>query len=125
MAETTTRKPRSLALVLLAAGKGKRLKSETPKVLHPVGGRAMLDRVLDTLEAAGIGRVYVVTGFNEEQVKSHLNGRAECVTQREQLGTGCTERQPELRERLAQALAELGGRGRAFRAGTFHVERRA
>ena len=42
LAETTKRTPRSLALVVLAAGKGKRLKSATPKVLHPICGRPVL-----------------------------------------------------------------------------------
>lgn len=87
--------PNLTTAIVLAAGEGTRMKSKLAKVLHPVGGRAMLDRVLDTLEAAGIGRVYVVTGFNEAQVKSHLNGRAECVTQREQLGTGHAVRMAE------------------------------
>ncbi len=59
------------------------------------------------------------------QIDAGIPGQQHGEVAREQLGTGCTERQPELRERLAQALAELGGRGRAFRAGTFHVERRA
>ena len=62
MAETTTRKPRSLALVLLAAGKGKRLKSETPKVLHPICGRPELWHVMQAGLAAKPTKVIVVVG---------------------------------------------------------------
>src|SRR5581483_9128988 len=48
-----------LAAVILAAGLGTRMRSRTPKVLHPVAGRPMIDHVLDAVDAAGIRRVVV------------------------------------------------------------------
>ena len=48
--------------IILAAGRGGRMKSSLPKVLHPVGGRAMLDRAIDTAEALGCEKIVVVVG---------------------------------------------------------------
>jgi bifunctional UDP-N-acetylglucosamine pyrophosphorylase/glucosamine-1-phosphate N-acetyltransferase len=50
------------AAVILAAGQGTRMKSPTPKVLHKVGGRTLLDRVIDTVQASGCERIVVVVG---------------------------------------------------------------
>ena len=50
------------AAVILAAGQGTRMKSALPKVLHKVGGRALLDRVIDTVEATGCQKIVVVVG---------------------------------------------------------------
>lgn len=60
--------------VVLAAGQGKRLRpltEDTPKTLLDVGERAILEHILDALEATGYERVVVVTGFGNEQVKEH------------------------------------------------------
>jgi len=48
------------AAVIMAAGHGTRMKSKTPKVLHKVGGRTLLDRIIDTVQAAGCERIHVV-----------------------------------------------------------------
>lgn len=77
-----------IAAIVLAAGKGKRMRSKTSKVLHRLNGRPLLDHVLTTLEAAGVSRTIIVTGFDEAQVRGHLGDRAECVNQASQLGTG-------------------------------------
>lgn len=76
------------------------MKSGTAKVLHRVGGRPMIDLVLETLREAGISRVVVVTGHLEDQVRGHLGARAECVTQAERKGTGhaVMQAEPALRE---------------------------
>jgi bifunctional UDP-N-acetylglucosamine pyrophosphorylase/glucosamine-1-phosphate N-acetyltransferase/UDP-N-acetylglucosamine pyrophosphorylase len=76
--------------VVLAAGKGTRMKTELPKVLVPVLGRAMIQYVIDALEAAGILRVFVVVGYRADDVRRELAGRrgVEFVDQSEQLGTG-------------------------------------
>ncbi|MEX2138658.1 MAG: NTP transferase domain-containing protein [Pirellulales bacterium] len=76
--------------VVLAAGKGTRMKSELPKVLVPVSGRPMIDYVLDTLSAAGINDVLVVVGYRADLVRTALANRAGVtfVEQTEQLGTG-------------------------------------
>ncbi len=74
--------------VILAAGKGTRMKSALPKVLHKAGGKPMLQHVLDAAKKAGARRNIVVTGFGSEQVKEAMQGQAEFVEQKEQLGTG-------------------------------------
>ena len=90
---TTTKSPRSLALVVLAAGKGKRLKSSTPKVLHPVCGRPVLWHVLQAGLAARPQKVVVVVGHGSEEVKAavrswKLSPAPAFVEQPRQLGTG-------------------------------------
>jgi bifunctional UDP-N-acetylglucosamine pyrophosphorylase / glucosamine-1-phosphate N-acetyltransferase len=76
--------------VVLAAGLGKRMKSDLPKVLVPVLGRPMIEFVLDALRAAGIGRMIVVVGYRADDVKSLLAGRPGIAfaLQAERLGTG-------------------------------------
>ncbi|MFA6850511.1 MAG: NTP transferase domain-containing protein, partial [Selenomonadaceae bacterium] len=77
-----------LVTVVLAAGKGTRMKSAFPKVLHCVGGKSMLQHVLDAARAAGSKRNIVVVGFGGEQVEASIGTQAEFVVQKEQLGTG-------------------------------------
>ncbi len=72
MAEPVSR-PR--AAVILAAGKGERMKSPMPKVLHPVGGRAMLDHAIDTALDLGCERVVVVAGAHAPEVAAHVRAR--------------------------------------------------
>lgn len=75
--------------VVLAAGKGTRMRSELPKVLFPVLGRAMIHWVLDALQSAGIRQIIVVVGYRAELVRNELSGRGiDFVVQTEQLGTG-------------------------------------
>ena len=57
------------AAVILAAGQGTRMKSATPKLLHKVGGRTLLDRVIDTVEGAGCARIVVVVGNHSPGVR--------------------------------------------------------
>ena len=75
--------------VILAAGKGTRMKSDLPKVLHELAGRPLLDHVMDTSAAAGIDRMVVVVGHKAELVEETC-GRPgiEFVLQEPQLGTG-------------------------------------
>lgn len=76
--------------VVLAAGRGTRMKSELPKVLFPVLGKAMIHWVLDALSSAGIKRTVIVVGYRDDLVREELADRAgiEFVLQSEQLGTG-------------------------------------
>lgn len=77
-----------LVTIILAAGKGTRMKSAHPKVLHQVCGKAMVRHVLDAAEAAGSKRNIVVVGFGADEVRAELGSAAEVVVQAEQLGTG-------------------------------------
>ena len=74
--------------VLLAAGRGTRMHSDLPKVLHEVFGRALLDYPLEILKQIGIRRPLVIVGWGKEKVRSYLEGRAETLVQSPQLGTG-------------------------------------
>jgi bifunctional UDP-N-acetylglucosamine pyrophosphorylase / glucosamine-1-phosphate N-acetyltransferase len=76
--------------IVLAAGKGTRMKSDLPKVLMPVDGRPMIDYVLDALAKGGVDRVIVVVGYRAEMVRAAVDGRpgVEFVLQTQQLGTG-------------------------------------
>ncbi len=63
------------AAVIMAAGQGTRMKSPLPKVLHKVGGRTMLDRAIDAVEAAGCERVVVICGTHSPAVAEHVRRR--------------------------------------------------
>ena len=79
-----------LHVVILAAGKGTRMKSELPKVLHRVAGRALIDRVLQTADSLSPATTTVVVGQGADLVKDHLRPWAHLnfVVQEPQLGTG-------------------------------------
>lgn len=78
----------NLLAVILAAGKGTRMKSALPKVLHSIGGKPMVEHVLAAAHTAGAKRKVVVVGFGAESVETVLGTQAEYVVQAEQLGTG-------------------------------------
>src|SRR5665213_3388443 len=78
------------AAVILAAGQGTRMKSKTPKVLHKVGGRTLLDRMIDTVEATGCARIVVVVGTHSPEVRERVAerlGEAAVAVQDPPLGT--------------------------------------
>ncbi len=74
--------------LILAAGKGTRMKSERPKVLHEVFGLPLLSYVLRTLGELGISRPKVVVGYGADQVRARLGNQAVWVLQSRQWGTG-------------------------------------
>lgn len=77
------------AAVVLAAGKGKRMKSDLPKVLHEINGRPMVAILLDTLKRQNFDRIIVVIGHKGELVQKALTDyKVDFAWQREQLGTG-------------------------------------
>lgn len=79
------------AAVILAAGQGTRMKSPTPKVLHRVGGRTMLDRAIDAAQALGCERIVVVAGVHSPAVAEHAAkrlGAGAVAIQDPPLGTG-------------------------------------
>ncbi|MDD2497239.1 MAG: bifunctional UDP-N-acetylglucosamine diphosphorylase/glucosamine-1-phosphate N-acetyltransferase GlmU [Desulfitobacteriaceae bacterium] len=74
--------------LILAAGKGTRMKSDLPKVLHKVGGKPMVEHVLDAVRKAGIEKAVTVVGHEADKVKNALGDKTEYVIQEQQLGTG-------------------------------------
>ncbi|MHB8781267.1 MAG: bifunctional UDP-N-acetylglucosamine diphosphorylase/glucosamine-1-phosphate N-acetyltransferase GlmU [Candidatus Geothermincolia bacterium] len=74
--------------VVLAAGEGKRMKSDIPKVLHPLCEKPLLAHVLDAVRAAGVERSLVVVGRQADQVREALPPGTGSVLQERQLGTG-------------------------------------
>jgi bifunctional UDP-N-acetylglucosamine pyrophosphorylase / glucosamine-1-phosphate N-acetyltransferase len=79
----------NLSVIVLAAGKGTRMKSDLAKVLHPCLGRPLIEWVLDQADAAGAARKVVVVGHQREAVMAALAGRGvEFAIQAEQKGTG-------------------------------------
>ncbi|GAB6099764.1 bifunctional UDP-N-acetylglucosamine diphosphorylase/glucosamine-1-phosphate N-acetyltransferase GlmU [Halanaerocella petrolearia] len=77
-----------LAVVTLAAGKGTRMKSKLPKVLHKVAGKSMVQHAVDTAEELEPLHNMVVVGYKAKQVESETEGDLDFVIQEEQLGTG-------------------------------------
>ena len=78
-----------ITAVILAAGKGTRMKSDKAKVLHELFFKPMLHHVLDTVQQAGIDEVAIIVGHQKKQVLESLNGYTfSPVFQEEQLGTG-------------------------------------
>lgn len=79
----------SLAVVILAAGKGTRMRSSLPKVLHPVAKKPMVQHVIDAARALHAEKINVVYGFGAEQFQQAITGDdLTFVLQAEQLGTG-------------------------------------
>ena len=81
----------SRAAVIMAAGQGTRMKSAVPKLLHKVGGRTLLDRVIDTVQAAGCERIVVVVGNHSPGVRDLVVarlGEGAVALQDPPLGTG-------------------------------------
>ena len=86
------------AAIILAAGQGTRMKSPLPKVLHPVGHRAMLDHAIDAAEALGCELIVVVVGNHSPEVRAHVVkrlGEAAIAVQDPPLGTGHAVRAAE------------------------------
>jgi bifunctional UDP-N-acetylglucosamine pyrophosphorylase / glucosamine-1-phosphate N-acetyltransferase len=95
---------RSFAVVILAAGQGTRMRSDTHKVLHPIASRALLLHLLDTVDSLGADKRVVVVGKGREQVEAAITGRnAGIAIQSEQKGTGHAVQQ------AAEALAGYDG----------------
>ena len=93
----------SLQVVILAAGQGKRMRSELPKVAHPLAGRPLLQHVVDSARELGPRRLCVVVGHGADAVKSRIDAPGIVwAVQERQLGTG---------HAVMQALPALDGGG--------------
>ncbi len=81
---------KELRVIILAAGKGTRMNSDLPKVLHKLQGKALIDYVIDESELLDPKEIILVVGFKKEQVIKHTKNRIHLkyATQVEQLGTG-------------------------------------
>ncbi len=90
----------STTAVIMAAGKSKRMKSKTPKVLHPLMGKALIEYVLDSTRQAGIDRIIMIVGHERELLMEYVGPGVEYAVQHEQKGTG---------HAVMQALPLLGG----------------
>lgn len=78
-----------LAVIILAAGEGKRMKSDLPKVLHPVGGKPMISHVVEIAQAIEPEKIVVIVGVGRELVMDELSrSGVEFAVQDKQLGTG-------------------------------------
>jgi bifunctional UDP-N-acetylglucosamine pyrophosphorylase/glucosamine-1-phosphate N-acetyltransferase len=87
---------RSFAVVILAAGQGTRMRSDTHKVLHPIASRPLLLHLLETVDALGAEKRIVVAGKDRDQVEQALGGREVTVAhQAQQLGTAHAVQQAE------------------------------
>ncbi|MBU6269450.1 MAG: bifunctional UDP-N-acetylglucosamine diphosphorylase/glucosamine-1-phosphate N-acetyltransferase GlmU [Sphingomonadales bacterium] len=84
-----------LAVVVLAAGKGTRMKSDLHKVLHPIAGRPMVEHLMASAAALDPARWVVVAGHGREQLEKALGDRAAIAVQEPQLGTGHAVQQAE------------------------------
>ena len=80
----------NIEVVVLAAGQGSRMKSDLPKVLHPIAGKPMLAHVLDSARDVNAQALHVVVGHGAEKVKAYFEGASDIqwALQSEQLGTG-------------------------------------
>ena len=81
---------KELRVIILAAGKGTRMNSDLPKVLHKLQGKTLIDYVIDESELLDPKEIILVVGFQKEQVIKHTKNRIHLkyATQVEQLGTG-------------------------------------
>jgi len=78
-----------LSIIILAAGQGTRMHSELPKVLHSLGGKPLLEHVIDTAQSLGNASIHVVYGHVGDQVQQALSHcPVHWVEQQQQLGTG-------------------------------------
>lgn len=99
-----------ISSVILAAGQGTRMRSNLPKVLHPIAGRAMIHYSVDLMNQVTGNRPIVVLGHDAERVQEAIGDRVEIVYQNPQLGTGHAVQQvaSRLRQRSDLVLVTLG-----------------
>ena len=76
-----------IAIIIMAAGKGKRMKSNLPKTLHKLCGKPILDYILETVNQIKAKRKILVVGHKSEKIKELMRNKIEYVEQLEQLGT--------------------------------------
>ncbi|WP_105957356.1 bifunctional UDP-N-acetylglucosamine diphosphorylase/glucosamine-1-phosphate N-acetyltransferase GlmU [Apilactobacillus quenuiae] len=106
--------------IILAAGKGTRMKSELYKVLHKVCGRTMVDCVLTQVEQINMDNVVTVVGYGAESVEEQLGKRSQYVLQEKQLGTGdAVKKTAPILGNLEGSTMVVSGDTPLFKADTF------
>ncbi len=110
-----------VTVVVLAAGKGVRMNSRTPKVLHPVAGRPMLLWSMAAARALDPERTLVVTNPTQDGVQAALNGEGQTVSQAKQLGTGHALAQVTAAHRTAGPVVVLYADAPLLRGETLRV----
>ena len=78
----------NLKAVILAAGKGTRMESDLPKVIHTIDQKPMVEYVIDAVKEAGIQQICLIVGYKAEEVKNAVTSDVSYAYQEEQLGTG-------------------------------------
>jgi len=91
---------KDIAAIVLAAGQSKRMKTRTPKILHRLMGKPMIEYVLDAVRGAGVKKIVLVIGHEKEKIIQYLGDNVTYAFQNEQLGTG---------HAVMQAMPSLGG----------------
>lgn len=124
----------NISAIVLAAGKGVRMKSDLPKCFNKLAGKPLLQHVLETLQKAGTKNIFVVVGYKKEIIEDYFKDwPVTFVHQKEQLGTGhavlaCEE---EFRKKPSKSVLVLAGDVPLLRATTleslvdFHLKNNA
>lgn len=99
-----------ITAIVLAAGKGTRMKSQLPKVLHKVDGKPILHYTLENLSKLNLGKTLTVIGYKANLVKKTIGNKSQCIIQQEQMGTGhaVSEALPYLPEKCTTVLIVNG-----------------
>lgn len=124
---TSNSESRPLSAVILAAGKGTRMNSDLPKVVHEVGDRPMVCWVVDAVREAGASRIVLVVGHGADSVRAAFaddDADIEYVVQEEQLGTGhATDCARPVLGDFAGDVLVLAGDGPLIRVSTINAMR--
>ena len=109
-----------LVALILAAGKGTRMKSKQPKLLHQVAGKPIIEHVAAAVSSAGIKRITLVLGHGREEIQALFSGRKDIsyAVQEEQLGTGHAMLQAREHYSGAERILVLAGDTPLLRAST-------
>ena len=111
--------------IVLAAGKGTRMKSALNKVMHPVLNKPMIGHIIAALKASGVERIVVVVGHGAESVKEYLQDSVEYAIQQPQLGTGHAVMQASVLEGLDGDTIVINGDGPCIQKETRYCMYRA
>lgn len=104
--------------IVLAAGKGTRMKSEKCKVMHPVLHKPMIGHIVESLKKAEVDRIVVIVGHGADSVKEYLKDSVEYALQEPQLGTGHAAMQAKVLEKAGGDTIVLNGDGPCIQSET-------